>query len=101
MLFFPLIAFAETEGPLLNYQVVIGNDLRAIEVSACFTGSIPSFLYANDASVSFVKNVRLDTGEVLVLNVDVVAIPLNNAARCVFYDVLLEPRDQGEQRGGP
>ena len=100
VLFFPLIAFAETEGPLLNYQVVIGNDLRAIEVSACFTGSIPSFLYANDASGSFVKNVRLDTGEVLVLNVDVVAIPLNNAARCVFYDVLLEPRDQGEQRGG-
>ena len=89
MLFFPLIAFSETEGPLLNYQVVIGNDLRAFEVSACFGGSIPSFLYANDASGLFVKNVRLDTGEALELNVDVVAIPLNNAARCVFYDVLL------------
>ncbi|MDA1331416.1 MAG: hypothetical protein O3A65_02915 [Proteobacteria bacterium] len=99
-LFLPLISFAETEEPPLSYQVIIGNDLRSFEVSACFSGSIPSFLYANDASGSFVRNVRLDTGDLLELNVDLIAVPRDNTARCIFYDVLLEPRLQGEQRGG-
>ena len=99
-LFFSLISFAKGEVPPLTYQVTVENDLRSFAVSACFSGNLPAFLYANDAFGSFVRNVRLDTGDMLELDVDSVAIPQDNVARCIFYDVFLQPRNQGEQRGG-
>lgn len=96
----PLCAFAELKKSPIHYDVVVGDDLQSIEVSSCFHGALPSTLSANDAVGSFVSNVRFKNGRTLAVEVDRVNLPATQTSRCVLYDVLLKPRNRGEQRGG-
>ncbi|MDC1310962.1 hypothetical protein N8Z26_00705 [Burkholderiales bacterium] len=96
----PLLAFAELKNPPVHYTVSVGDDLQSLDVSVCFDYALPSSLFANDGSGTFVSNIRLKTGTVLDFKIDRVKIPTTETDRCIFYDVLFQPRYRGEQRGG-
>ena len=96
----PLFAYADLNKSAIHYEVSVGETLNTLKVSLCFDNALPSTLFANDASSKFVSNVRFSNGRELDVDVDRVNIPSDAASRCVFYDVLLEPRYRGEQRGG-
>lgn len=96
----PLVVFAEPNKSAIHYEVSVGDSLKALKISVCFDHALPPILFANDGSSTFVNNIRSNTGRVLDIEVDRITIPAEESARCIFYDVLLQPRNRGEQRGG-
>ncbi|HAU83668.1 MAG TPA: hypothetical protein DCW39_06640, partial [Betaproteobacteria bacterium] len=96
----PLVVFAEPNKSAIHYEVSVGDSLKALKISVCFDHALPPILFANDGSSTFVNNIRSNTGRVLDIEVDRINIPAEESARCIFYDVLLQPRNRGEQRGG-
>jgi hypothetical protein len=96
----PYLAIANASDLDFKYEVLVDRDLRSLAVSVCFDSPPPNRLFGNDSAGSVVSNPRLDTGEALEVIDEGIVITETELGRCIFYDVQLQPRTQGEQRGG-
>jgi len=98
-----MLSASATAAALHHYTVQVDSTLEHLKVSACFDGSAPQRLVAEDTASLYLDQMRLrnpDKGSLTVSGWEAVLsdVPAN---ACVDYEVQLRPATTGAQQGGP
>ena len=84
----------------VNYEVRVNANAQVFDIVMCFSGLLPRLLYAEDSSPLFIRNLRFLGGDDIDSFSWPIKLPRNEDKKCIRYDVFLEPKTAGAQRGG-